>query len=195
MTTTEPKILLVDMDNTIADTDKALVAAGMSCADVYARTSFEFTGDLEAEAKRIMSQPGFFLNLEPLDGAIKTLKQLEAKHGYTVFFATSPFNSLWCMQEKRQWIGKHFNTVDGDEDKATANIKWQDRLIQSKDKTVLVGRVLIDDHPDMGAIDGKSAMQPIWKHVLFSKTYNVKSSKPRIACWRIEHVVKVLENV
>lgn len=175
-------LLLVDMDNTIANTDKALVDAGFVPSLIYDRPSIEFEGELEKKTRRIMEEKGFFLNLEPIPNAIETIKVLEEKYNCTVWFVTSPFTSPYCIQEKLEWIQKHFGSK-----------KWKDRVILTKDKTLVRGDFLIDDNPDIDVLKGKSMLQPTWEHVLFSKSYNKKCDKMRINSWDLSHVLSELK--
>ena len=134
-----------------------------------------------------MESQGFFASIPPVEGAIATLKELSTTDGWEIFFVTSPFTSPHCIPEKLQWILKHF----GDK-------KWQDRVIFTKDKTMIRGEggVLIDDNPNIDELKGKSLLVPTWRHVLFSRKYNEeRKEKPRLTSWQIDHVRKVLGDV
>lgn len=118
---------------------------------------------------------------------METLQTLERDDGWHVRFVTSPFTSPFCMPEKLQWVRQHF----GDK-------TWQDRVIFTKDKTVIRGDngVLIDDNPDMDRLPGKSALVLQWEHVVFSRSYNQHcTDKLRLESWRLDHVRKVLAQV
>src|ERR1700692_4062475 len=53
------------------------------------------------------SRLGFFLELEPIDGAIETIKKL--KEHFDIHFVTRPsIKNLHCFIEKAQWISKYF---------------------------------------------------------------------------------------
>ena len=81
------------------------------------------------------------------------------REGYTVFIVSSPsVKSVSCHSDKCEWVKQHL----GD--------KWARRLVLTKDKTIVVGDVLIDDKPYItGAIS-----KPKWKHITFAQPYNVK---------------------
>jgi 5'-nucleotidase len=72
-----------------------------------------------------------------------------------------------CVAEKYLWVERHLGR------EAT------NRLILTKDKTLVHGDLLIDDKP---AIEG--AMKPRWKHILFDAPYNREvADRPRIT-WK-----------
>lgn len=78
------------------------------------------------------SQWGFFLGLEPYDGAIEGLRKLEEK--YDVWILTKPSTrNLNCYTEKAKWIYDHFGQ------------DIVDKLIICPDKALLKGDYLIDD--------------------------------------------------
>lgn len=76
--------------------------------------------------------------------------------GMDVRICTSPLSQFEnCVAEKYLWVEKHLGR------EAT------NRLILTKDKTLVHGNLLIDDKP---LIQG--AVKPRWKHVLFDAPYN-----------------------
>jgi 5'-nucleotidase len=178
---TPKRLLLVDLDGTIADLDDALIAKGIDGKCVRERESFEFEGELEKQTRRLMETEGFFASIPVVEHAVDTLKKLHTEDGWEVFFVTSPFTSRFCVPEKQDWILKHFGSKF-----------WQNRLHIAKDKTVVRGAVLIDDNPIIDRQKDKSVLVPEWRHVLFSRNYNKSSLKPRIVSWEIEHVRRVL---
>lgn len=81
------------------------------------------------------SIPGFFENLEPIEGAIESVNALRQSNDFEVYILTAPStrNPL-SYTEKRLWVERHFDY---------AMVK---RLILSPDKSLLRGDVLIDDY-------------------------------------------------
>lgn len=78
------------------------------------------------------SQWGFFLGLEPYEGAIEGFRKLEEK--YDVWILTKPSTkNLNCYTEKAKWIYDHFGQ------------DIVDKLIICPDKALLKGDYLIDD--------------------------------------------------
>ena len=81
----EKKIrIFVDMDRTLCNYDKAM-------QERIASTCYP------------QSKENFWLDLEPMEGAIEAYKQLEAKHDVWVLTRPS-FHNLLCYSEKAQWV-------------------------------------------------------------------------------------------
>lgn len=96
------------------------------------------------------SRKGFFIELDPIKGAIDGIRKLAQK--YEVYILTSPSvknSHVWT--EKADWIEKHLG------------FEWLDRLIITKQKGLLhqyppfgyplQRTYLIDDHNDEGGRD------------------------------------------
>ena len=135
------KKLYIDMDDTICD------------------FSGRFIEHIKNEPgiKWPQSQYGFFVNLDPLPGAIEAVKELE-KH-YDVYILTRPsvFNPL-CYTEKRVWIEKWLG------------IDMCHKLMLVPDKVLVPGDYLIDD-ADWSGFKGehiwfRTEKFPNWKAVL-----------------------------
>ena len=78
------------------------------------------------------SVPGFFLNLEPLAGAIRAVTKL--REAFEVYILTAPSTrNPHSYTEKRLWIEQHFDYA------------FTKRLILSPNKGLLKGDYLIDD--------------------------------------------------
>lgn len=107
------KIVYVDMDDTICDFI----------------TPFK-TG--EFKLKYPQSKVGFFLDLEPIEGAIEGVKTLQTK--YDVWILTRPsIKNTHCYTEKAEWIKKYLG-----ED-------MLNKMILCPDKSLVKGEFLIDD--------------------------------------------------
>ena len=76
---------------------------------------------------------GFFLNLDPMPGAIDAFNVLSRR--YDVWIATAPsIHNPMCYTEKRAWVEKHLGM-------------WAvEKLIIIPDKSLLLGDYLIDDN-------------------------------------------------
>ena len=110
------KRIYVDMDDTLCHFEKA----------------FHKAVALNPKQPFPQSQWGFFLGLEPYDGAIEGLRKLEEK--YDVWILTKPSTrNLNCYTEKAKWIYDHFGQ------------DIVDKLIICPDKALLKGDYLIDD--------------------------------------------------
>lgn len=122
-----PPVILLDMDGALVDWDKGFLKAwGPRCP--VDRTISYYMEDcvmdvtLRKEALQLIAQKGFFENLEPMEGALETLKEM-MEEGLQLYICTSPIkHSPHCAQEKINWVVKHLG-----ED-------WVDRIILCQDK-------------------------------------------------------------
>lgn len=178
-----PLRLLVDQDGVLADWgpeyNRQLNMAGSIAANIprhEERTNWHLhEGRTEVEKRiirGIMAKPGFYANLEPIPGAKEVLKDL-VKQGVDVRIVSSPFiSNPTCASDKMNWIVKHYGS------------HWGSRLILTTDKTTVRGDVLIDDKPEITALDGTPGA-PEWRHVLFGDyAYNRHvTDRPRLLRW------------
>ena len=88
---------------------------------------------LKSRAKFPQSKEGFFLDLQPIDGAIDAVNQL--RQHYDVYILTAPsYKNPHCYTEKRLWIEQYFD------------LEFTQRLIICAHKNLLLGDYLIDDN-------------------------------------------------
>lgn len=108
------------------------------------------------------SQFGFYQKLDPLPGAIETLKSLYASSMYTPYILTAPSTrNPFSYTEKRVWIEEWLG------------YPFVDRLIICSHKGLLKGDILIDDNNSgrgQETFEGRlihfgSAKFPDWKSV------------------------------
>ena len=154
--------ILVDMDNTIADFDGAVRAEceKRGCEFPSVRDTFELSGEPDAIFRDIATKPGFFSNLSPIPGAISALLRMKAT-GVDVWICTSPMRSSpYCIPEKYEWVIRHLG------------IEWTEKLIFTKDKTLISADLLIDDKVQHGC-----EPNPTWVQLCFAQSYNL--SYPR----------------
>lgn len=84
------------------------------------------------EQKYPQSKWGFFLKLEEIPNAIKSVKELSKKHD--VWILTRPsFRNVNCYTEKAQWVWDHLG------------FEFLEKTIFSPDKSIVIGDYLIDD--------------------------------------------------
>lgn len=141
------------------------------------KTQSFYAEEHRAEIAEMMDRPGFYRDLEPMEGSVEALKAMKAA-GLNVFICTAPYvTNKTCASEKMEWVEKHLGA------------DWLNRTIITSDKTLVRGTVLIDDKPNI-----KGAMQPVWKHIVFDAPYN-RGIEPRINQWNewIHVLAKVLE--
>jgi 5'(3')-deoxyribonucleotidase len=136
------KILYIDMDGVVANFEKAIKVHVPKWDELSATEK----GDLTDEV--CGGIPNFFLDLEPIEGAIDAINRLS--HTYdTYFLSAAMWNVPESYTEKRLWIEKHF----GD--------SFRKRLILTHRKDLNYGHYLIDDRTSHGA--GKF----MGKHIMF----------------------------
>jgi 5'-nucleotidase len=169
-------LILVDMDATIADFENGFLRKWRDLYpdDYYIpiedRTTYkiedQYPEKFLEKVSSIMKLPGFFYAMDPIPGSIEALQEMILM-GYEVFICTSPIKeNRDCVLEKYDWV--HNNLGEG----------WLNRLIITKDKTILRGDYLIDDRPD---IDG--VCQSVWEHILFDQPYNRANKSKRRLNW------------
>jgi 5'-nucleotidase len=110
----------------------------------------------EVSIKYPQSKVGFFLDLEPLEGAIEGMKTLQTK--YKVYILTRPsIKNTHCYTEKAEWIKKYL----GEE--------MLERMILCPDKSLVKGDYLIDDDHRHGQTEFEG------EHIHFGKDDNFKT--------------------
>lgn len=158
-------IVLVDMDNVLADFDQRIADIwkkkypDLPFVDLSKKKTFYLEDSMPQEysplIEEIFLQKGFFLSLPVIYGAIEALKYLEQK-GHIVRICTAPIlRNKYCASEKLEWIKNHLGRDFGR------------RVIIAKDKTLIHGDILIDDKPH---VEGE--ISPVWEHIVFSKPWN-----------------------
>ena len=137
-------IVYFDMDNVLCDFGKA-----------YRKKLQEEPGIFYPQ-----SQYGFFVGLEPVEGAIEAYKKLKEKYTVRILSTPSVLNPL-SFTEKRIWIEKYLG------------LEECSNLTLSCDKTLCRGKYLIDDCkqeglliPDWELIHFKTELFPDFKAVL-----------------------------
>ena len=163
------KTVLVDMDGTIADFNKAALARLAArtpdgavpredeCVRFPLADNFE-DADMKARLAAIYNEPGFFAGLEPIAGALDALAEMRAHPRVAgVFLCTAPLaRSPHCAAEKIAWVAEHLGR------------EWVDRIVLTRDKSLVRGDMLIDDAPEAKA----AHFSPAWEHVYFGAPHN-----------------------
>lgn len=170
-------ILLSDLDGVGAEWDAKF---DLDIANYWAhipgiplrheRVSFNFYDNQPPEVvhaiNAIMDRPGFYAELEPIDGWVEAMLDWRAL-GHEVFIVTAPWiTNLTCAQDKIDWVARHLG-----ED-------WRDRVIITKDKTLIHGDILVDDKPEIHGVRA-----PDWTQVYFTQPYNAQQPGKRINSW------------
>lgn len=158
-------LLLIDQDGVLADFEEGLRQKWRQAySDVAplapaARLSFyahrDYPEHLRERVAKICFAERFFRDLPPLPGAIAGIQAL-ADAGHDVRICTSPLlQNPYCVAEKYQWVAQHLG------------VAWLDKLILTKDKTLVQGDYLIDDKPEI-----QGGLSPAWQQLLYDATYN-----------------------
>lgn len=176
--------VLVDMDQVLCNFEEHLLAEFQrkhpdkpfipltERRGFYARDQYVKLGeDLPDKIRDIYNSPNFFRSLPEIPGACQAVKQMAEMNGVDVFICTSPLVSYqFCLKEKFEWIEEHLGS------------EWLDKIILTKDKTVVNGHILIDDRPNIkGAVE-----RPIWEQIVFTACHNLHSNlkgKKRLGNW------------
>jgi hypothetical protein len=123
----KPKLFL-DMDNVLVDT--LTVLNQLNPADYQVNKPDQI--------------PGVFLDLQPVEGALESVKSL-APHYDLYILSTAPWHNPSAWQDKLLWLEKYFGN---DEDSP-----FYKRVVMTHDKGLVhgVGGILVDDRPYHGA--------------------------------------------
>ncbi len=169
------KIVLVDMDGVMVDYTKAFLEKAFEQypelrhlereAWLHWDTEKAFPKELRKGLEVNTLREGFFLNLEPIAGAIEAIREMSKL--FDVYICTAPkWYDKYCVPEKyesvRRLLGQGF----------------AERIIMTRDKTLVRGDYLIDDKPLI-----KGAAVPEWEHLLFDQPYNNGVTDKRRINW------------
>lgn len=168
--------ILVDMDNTLAEFDKGLLQSwrklypGEFYVPLEERRSFhphkDYPERLQDRVYRLCHSEGFIRNLPPAPGGIEAVHTM-LNDGHDVRFCTSHLLEYdYCVLEKYQWIEEHFGAP------------FVDRIILTRDKTLIRGDLLIDDKPEIGGL-----VTPTWEHILYDRPHNSQIENRRRLTW------------
>jgi 5'-nucleotidase len=171
--TQAPRTILVDMDGVLADFQSAILAIWeaehpheftLKESEVTEHDMTQlFPPELRDEFDAIALREGFFRSLPPIEGGREALTEMQ-RLGLNVRICTAPKKiHRFCVPEKYAWIEEH---LGGD---------WTNRMVMTRDKTLVAGDILIDDKP---CVTG--SLTPTWTHVLYDQTYNRSTDKPRL---------------
>lgn len=165
------KIILIDMDNVLANFTKSFIKEiddnnWERGGNIGMYITIKNDENLEKN-KKIFNKKNFFLDFEPISGAIANVKEIIKDDRFEVFFCSSPATFYkYCVSEKYQWIEKYFG------------FEMTKRVILTKDKTLIGGDYLIDDKPDIVGL-----LKPTWEHIYFTQNYNKHKEGKRINKW------------
>lgn len=171
--------VLVDMDGVLADLEAGFLRDWQTrypdrpFVPREKRTTFYLRDDYPPDAREsigsILTSPGFFRYLPPIPGGAEALRALRAE-GHEVFICTSPLKDYeHCVGEKFAWV------------EANLGRDWTRQIILTRDKTLIMADVLIDDRLEVTGL-----MKPVWEHIIYDAPYNRGGSRRRMTWqnWR-----------
>ncbi|KAM7035486.1 5'(3')-deoxyribonucleotidase, cytosolic type [Acridotheres tristis] len=165
-----PLRVLLDMDGVLADFEGAVLREfrarfpleprvelaerrGFSVREQYRSLREE----LAAKVASVYESPGFFLDLDPIPGALEAVHEMFHMQDTEVFICTSPLRKYeHCIVEKYKWVEKHLGP------------EFVERIILTRDKTVVAADLLFDDKDTIQGAEPN----PSWEHILFTCCHN-----------------------
>uniref|UniRef100_A0A8C6RQW6 5',3'-nucleotidase, cytosolic n=1 Tax=Nannospalax galili TaxID=1026970 RepID=A0A8C6RQW6_NANGA len=177
--------VLVDMDGVLADFEAGLLRGfrsrfpGDPHVPLEQRRGFlardqyrALRPDLADKVASVYESPGFFLDLEPIPGALEALQEMYNMPDTEVFICTSPLlNYDHCVGEKYCWVQRYLGP------------QFVERIILTRDKTLVLGDLLIDDKVNIQGLEAT----PSWEHILFTCCHNQHQALPptrrRLLSW------------
>lgn len=134
--------------------------------------------DLMKEFLYVLNHPSIFHETEAIGDYKTAFEQLEEETGRKVFICTFPsLENPGCIEGKMKKV------------KDRLGKKWLDRLILTKDKSVVNGVVLVDDKPTPAG-----EHTPSWEHIVFDQPWNRahQQGKPVITGWCDRNVINLI---
>ncbi len=169
-------IILIDMDDVLADFDREFLNVwkkkypGKFYIPLEKRSLFymkdQYPPGVWELVREVYTSPGFIRSLPAVPGGAEAINEL-SERGFDVFICTSPLSNYEnCVLEKYEWVDEHLGR------------DWTEKLILTRDKTLIKGEILLDDRPEV-----KGAAAPEWEHVLFDRPYNRNIKSKRRLTW------------
>lgn len=140
MNTQNKTLLFVDMDNVLVDFGSGLAKVPVEERAKYEKRVQNKNGYFEVTDSEYDCIPGIFSLMEPVSGAIESIRKLNEKYDIYIL-STSPWKNPSAWSDKLIWVQKYFGDV------------FYKRLILShhKDLCHREGAYLIDDRTKNGA--------------------------------------------
>ncbi len=114
--------IYIDLDGTVCDLKGAVNRFRESNKDKSNQLCYKYPWSL----------PGFFLGLEPMPFALESVKELSVNHDVWLLSRPS-FKNTNSYTEKAEWVKAHLG------------YEMQKKLILCGDKSLLKGKILVDD--------------------------------------------------
>lgn len=173
------EIILVDMDGVLADyTQGVLDSMGLHYPEMIrlpyeAHVEFDthkvYPTELHEQIRELTYRKGFFAGLKPIEGALEGIQWL-TEEGYDIRICTSPLRR-WqhCVAEKYEWVAAYLGSG------------FVERMILTRDKSLVWGAYLIDDRPNPAE---HAVVSPPWIHLLYDQPYNRNVTGIQRVTWR-----------
>jgi len=167
-------IYLIDLDDVLADYNglalgryhalhpDRLYIPPEEITTFYIKDSYP--AELRPLLEEVYNEPGFFRDIPPIPGGLEAVQEIADK-GHHVFICSAPLlTNPTCASDKYDWVKSHLGA------------EWEEKLILSRDKTLIAGDYLVDDKPSI-----KGCRTPSWKHILYTQPCNAHiRDKPRM---------------
>ena len=115
--------------------------------------------------EEIHNAPNFYRSLPLIPEAKGGLEAIERKSD--VFLCSAPHPQYEnCVLEKYEWVDHNLGK------------RWVNRIILTRDKTLVLGNLLIDDKPEITGV-----AIPLWEHVIYDRPYNRHIVEKRRMTW------------
>jgi 5'-nucleotidase len=165
---------LIDMDGVLSDFDGEFLKRWRErypdkfYVPLEERTTFYVKEQYPDELRPLMSEiiwgSGFFRGMMPVSGGKEALTEMESM-GHEVFICSSPLATYKnCVLEKFDWVDRVLGP------------SWVERIILTKDKTLVKADYIIDDKPEIRGVEN----MPGWEHILYDQPYNREVNKRRL---------------
>ena len=169
-------IILIDMDDVLADFDSEFLKRWREkypdklYVPLEKRSLFYMKEQYPQEVwdlvKEIYYSPGFIRSLPVVTGGCEAVKEL-SERGHEVFICSAPLSNYEnCVLEKYEWVEEYLGR------------EWTRKIILTRDKTLVKGKILIDDRPEI-----KGAAVPEWEHIIYDRPYNRNIQDKRRLTW------------
>lgn len=165
------KRILVDMDGVLANwnlgVSQDLLRHGFD-PEVLDLTRWDLGMDEPTRriVRRAQATPGFYRWLQPIEGAVDGIHELE-RLGHDVWICSTPdATNVTCASDKVEWVREFLGEA------------WVKRVNLTHRKSLVRGDFLIDDKP---VIDDTADAE--WQRIVFDQPYNQDSEGPRLRGW------------
>jgi len=171
-------IILADMDEVLADFEGHFLEQWRKAHPDKPYISLEerkifgvdnqYPPELKEMVTAVYQAPGFYKNIPLVPGGLEAITEMDEK-GHEVRICTAPLKHYKnCILEKYDWVNEKLGP------------KWVEKLIVSRDKTLILGDILIDDKPDV-----KGATTPTWEQVIYDFYYNHHVKDKKRITWQM----------